>query len=330
MMTRALLAISLFLIVGSVHAAPTPACSTTVDFKYVTYKDGTVSNDKRCPSGGSCRVTMHGLLYYPRTKGTFPIIIYSHGSGSVEQKELDADSFCEPAKYFVDNGYVVFLPFRRGQGDKKHTSSGPSIAKSLTALGLSKPAEDVSTGKEMYWFYKASLLREETSDLVEAIDWVRDPAQLNAQMPVGIRVDSKKLALMGHSYGAQVTLFANEADHGQQCAVAFSAGGESWAANAYTRDGLLHAAAEAKRAVYALQPYDEEDTRPQASIAWEMSNKGPTPLRGKRHQAAIFPEVCPTANPARPDSGPHWRFAHHCTGQWGKSVLAFLELYGAR
>ena len=71
----------------------------------------------------------------------------------------------------------------------------------------------------------------ETAYVVEAIAWVKDSARFKLQIPKDIRVDSSKLALMGHSYGGQVTMFANQTNHGQRCAVAFSPGGESWDAN---------------------------------------------------------------------------------------------------
>ena len=49
-------------------------------------------------------------------------------------------------------------------------------------------------------------------------------------------VDETKLSLMGHSFGATVTMFANEIDVGQRAVIDFAGGGESWDGDPCRRD----------------------------------------------------------------------------------------------
>ncbi len=58
-------------------------------------------------SGGQ---TLHGFLYKPAGPGPFPAVLWNHGSERLPgwQPHL--------AKFYVEHGYVFFIPHRSGQG----------------------------------------------------------------------------------------------------------------------------------------------------------------------------------------------------------------------
>ena len=68
---------------------------------------------------------LHGILYRPRGSGPFPAILYNHGS---EEKPGSKPALGE---FFSSNGYVFFVPHRRGQG----RSPNDSFVESLYAQG---------------------------------------------------------------------------------------------------------------------------------------------------------------------------------------------------
>jgi dienelactone hydrolase len=59
-------------------------------------------------------VQLEAVIYKPEGDGKFPIVIYNHGSsGGNPSQSLPAS---EQAKYFVNQGFVVIVPMRRGRG----------------------------------------------------------------------------------------------------------------------------------------------------------------------------------------------------------------------
>jgi len=59
------------------------------------------------PSGD---LVLHGFIYRPQGNGPHPAILYNHGS---EEKPGTKPTL---GQFFSSNGYVFFLPHRRGHG----------------------------------------------------------------------------------------------------------------------------------------------------------------------------------------------------------------------
>ncbi|HKQ79944.1 MAG TPA: hypothetical protein VJ810_39995 [Blastocatellia bacterium] len=117
-----------------------------VDLPY----DPSAPTNSRCTKvkiGGQtiCRVRWRGTLYYPLTSeptSKFPAIMVNHGSGA----EFEAyNKHCEIANYFVPEGYMVFVPFRRGQGD----NDAPFGDKS-TGIYIEDMLDDFLSGNPIY------------------------------------------------------------------------------------------------------------------------------------------------------------------------------------
>src|ERR1700747_756879 len=77
------------------------------------------------PSG---EITLHGVLYKPEGTGPFPAVIYNHGSapGMMSQQ-----AFAARCPVFASHGWVLFGPYRRGQG--LSASAGPYIGDQIGA-----------------------------------------------------------------------------------------------------------------------------------------------------------------------------------------------------
>src|SRR5258707_4881732 len=77
------------------------------------------------PSGD---ITLHGVMYKPEGTGTFPAVVYNHGSAPGMMSE---QAFAALGPVFARHGWVFFGPYRRGQG--LSASAGPYIGDQITA-----------------------------------------------------------------------------------------------------------------------------------------------------------------------------------------------------
>ncbi|NBS77599.1 MAG: alpha/beta fold hydrolase [Betaproteobacteria bacterium] len=64
---------------------------------------------------------LEAIIYKPKKKGVFPVVIFNHGSTGGHPKQTY--KWPDQAKYFVSKGYVVIAPMRKGRGE----SSGVSL-----------------------------------------------------------------------------------------------------------------------------------------------------------------------------------------------------------
>jgi dienelactone hydrolase len=131
-------------------------------FKNVEYK-----------SGG---LRIAAYLYDPEGVGRFPVVIYNHGSRANQRK---SELFQYIGDLFSQNGYVVFIPERRGYGD----SDGETFDEEIGS----------DTGENL-----VERLRAEATDVLNAIPFLET-------LP---NVDTNRLNIMGWSFGGIVTLFA--------------------------------------------------------------------------------------------------------------------------
>ena len=111
--------------------------------------------------------------------------------------------FATLAAPFVAAGYVVFMPFRRGQG----TSPGPYIQDQIAAAPPSQRNQ-----------LQVQLLQDQLADQLAGM------AYLQSQ-PF---VDTTQIAVMGGSYGGIQTLLGAAANPGYTAAVDCSGAAESW------------------------------------------------------------------------------------------------------
>jgi dienelactone hydrolase len=157
---------------------------------------------------GARRVSIEATIWRPNEPGPFPLIVMSHGGGggvgnlhpySQEARQVFksvAGADFEPlSRWFVERGYAVIVPVRRGYGDSQ-----------------GRFAERVKNGNEARYVEAG---RSASRDLRAAIEFMRKKPY----------VDPDRLILAGQSAGAFSSLaLASQGMRGLRCIIAFAPG----------------------------------------------------------------------------------------------------------
>jgi carboxymethylenebutenolidase len=230
------------------------------------------------PSG---KLTLHGFLYKPQGEGPFPAVLYNHGS------EQNPGSKPVLGEFFSSQGYVFFVPHRRGHGRSPHDS----YVESLRAQGAGGAI---------------ALHETHLEDQLAALSYLK---QLS-------HVDSRKIAVAGCSYGGIQAVLAVEANAeqklGLRAAIDFAGGAMSWRSLSL-RSRLVRAIRKADIPVLFIQAENDYDLGPSQTLAHELD------LLGKPHKLLIFP---PYGN-TRVEG--HGLFCSQATNVWGPAVSSFLD-----
>src|SRR6266446_6211353 len=159
-------------------------------------------------ASGNLRIQAY--LYKPEGDGPFPVVIYNHGTR--DGRERVSTPFPHVGRMLTRAGYAVLVPERRGYG------------KSDGEIGWKEVGSDQSR--------LISRLQAETDDVLAGIDYLRGLSY----------VDTKRLAVMGWSFGGVVSMLA--AARGAAFLAAIDQAGEAltWDGNSYMRSALIAAA----------------------------------------------------------------------------------------
>lgn len=71
------------------------------------------------PPGSARELRLEGMLYRPPAPGRVPLLVFNHGStggGRVAPTATDWFRYPEVARFFVERGWAVLIPMRRGRG----------------------------------------------------------------------------------------------------------------------------------------------------------------------------------------------------------------------
>jgi carboxymethylenebutenolidase len=230
---------------------------------------------------------LNGWLYQPEGKGPFPAVIYNHGSDKVP------GWFPQVAQFYLDRGYVFFVPHRHGHG----RSPGEYISDVLDAYRQKETNTNLVQKKaiELHEFYN--------SDVVAAVNWLK-------QQPF---VNTNKLIMSGISYGGIQTVLSAEKGLGMKAFIPFAPAAMSWRGNPLLRERLLTAIKNTKAPVFLLQADNDY-------------NLGPTELLGKQLNAMPKPNRSKLYPPyGTTNAEGHGAFATKGSAIWGADVDAFLK-----
>ena len=229
---------------------------------------------------------LKGFIWKPPAEGPFPALLWNHGS---EKLPGSVDSV---APYFVNKGYVFFVPHRRGQG----RSPGPYIMDELNMAGSRLSGE---RGRREIELHETHL-----EDQVAALHYLQALAY----------VDKTRIAVMGFSFGGIQTMLAVERGPGYRVAVNCSGAAESWRGSSFLRSRLTTAASNAKMPVFFLQAENDHDLTPNRVLSEEVRKAG------KPVEAKVYPAF---------GSGPRDGHSFCVRGieTWGPDVLKFIETH---
>jgi dienelactone hydrolase len=232
---------------------------------------------------GSLRIQAY--LYRPDGNGPFPVVIYNHGSR--DGRERNSVPFQYIGALLTRAGYVVLVPERRGYG----RSDGPTSW------------EEVRNDKGRV----VARLQAETDDVLAALEYLRT-------LPFA---DTKRIGVMGWSFGGIVTMFAVSRSRAFAVAVDQAGGALAWDGNARVRSALV-AAAEATTTPTLLLVARNDRTTASITTLAEVFTK-----RGVSHRMVIYEPFTPRQADAAIAPG-HRVFSAEGTGVWERDVLDFL------
>jgi carboxymethylenebutenolidase len=252
------------------------------------------------PSG---KLRLKAFLWKPSGPGRFPAVLFCHGSGGADANHTAGLPMTEAAEkiapLFLKHGYAFLYLFRRGQG--LSADQGPFMQNILQH-------EEATKGKEA---------RQHLQFVLSTTDHLDDVMAGLSFLKAAPAVDTKRIAIVGHSFGGQLALLAGEQDSTVRAAVTFAAAAGSWERSPELRDRLLAAADKATAPIMLIQAVNDYSTAPGNALADELERLN------KPHLLKIYSPVGQT-----PEDGHN--FLYLAIPQWEHDVFGFLDEYVKR
>src|SRR5262245_45621680 len=240
---------------------------------------------------------LRALLYRPMGAGPFPGILFNPGIGYVSGvDENGVPDYGRPeilGPLFAAHGYAFLYLYRRGDGLSR--GQGSAVADVLDRAAERGPEERNRT----------LIQRLQHDDMDDAIAGL---AALRARR----EVDSRRTAIVGHSFGGMLSVLLAGPDTTLRAAVIFSGGTYNWDRSPALRRLLIDAATHSRASMMFIHAANDYSTAPGESLAAVMHRLG------KAGEVRIYPAVGHTS-----DDG-HY-FIHLGVPTWKRDVFAFLD-----
>jgi carboxymethylenebutenolidase len=244
------------------------------------------------------KLQLKGFLWRPNGPGPFPAVLFNHGSGGADADHTAGFPITEAAEklapLFLKHGYAFLYLFRRGQG--LSADQGPFMQDILRQ-------EEAAKGKEA---------RQHLQFMLATTDHLDDVMAALSFLKTAPAIDAKRIAIVGHSFGGQLTLLAAERDNNVRAAVTFAAAAGSWERSVELRERLRAAADQTTAPTMLIQAANDYSTAPSQELADELERLH------KPHLLKIYSAVGQT-----PDDGHN--FLYLAIPQWERDVFGFLD-----
>ena len=259
----------------------------TIVASQMSYQNNEVCSDRTNPqfervTFSSGKLTLHGFIHKPEGNGSFPAIVMNHGS---EQFPKSGQKIAKP---YVDKGYVVFFPHRRGQGCS--SSQSEYIMDSI----YREPA--ITRDKKFVELQETHL-----EDVVAALSYLK-------QLPY---VNKNRIIMAGGSFGGIQTVLATEKQLGIKGSIAFAPAAQTWSTYTLLRSRLIKAVRAATVPIMLIQAENDYDLTPTKTMAAELEKAN------KPHKLLIFPAFGTTHADGH-------SFSVRGEQIWGSEVFSFL------
>ena len=251
------------------------------------------------PSGA---LHLKGFLWTPAGSGPFPAILFNHGSGTdaAHTGEFAITAAAEKlGPVFVKHDYAFLYLFRRGQG--LSADQGPFMQDILQH-------EEAAKGKEARKHLQFVLMtKDHLDDVTAGLSFLKN-------LP---GVDAHRIAVVGHSFGGQLTILAAERDSTVRAAVTFGAAAAAWEGSSEVRECLLTAVGKTTAPIMLIHAANDYNTAAGRALAAELERLH------KPHLLKIYQRVGDTS-----DDGHN--FVYTDVALWEDDVFKFLDEYVGR
>jgi dienelactone hydrolase len=237
------------------------------------------------PSGN---LRIQAYLYKPDGDGPFPVVIYNHGSR--DGREQRSVPFQYVGKALTQAGYVVLVPERRGYGKSDGAPWWQEVGNDQSRL--------------------ITRLQAETDDVLSAVEYLRT-----------VRfADTRRIGIMGWSFGGIVTMLAVSRSPAFLVAVDQAGGALTWDGNPHVRNVLTAAAEKATTPTLFMVAKNDRTTSSVTTLA-DIFKK-----RGVPYRAVIYEPFTP-AQGSRAAAPGHAVFSAQGVSVWERDVVEFLGRY---
>lgn len=247
----------------------------------------------------SGQLRLNALLWRPAGRGPFPAVLFNHGSWPTNSRSgrPAREIFAQAAvlgPVFARHGYVFLFLFRHGVG--LSAGQGSNVADLLDG-------ELAANGREARNRLQLRLLEaDELDDALAGMAFLR-------ALP---EVDSRRLAVAGHSFGGSLTILLAERDSSLAAAVDFAGAAGSWESSPQLRARLLAAVASTRVPIFFIHAANDYSVAPGKALAAEMARLG------KPHRINIYPPFGTTASEGH-------NVVDLSVATWEHDVFAFLD-----
>jgi dienelactone hydrolase len=230
---------------------------------------------------------LQAYFFKPQGPGPFPLVVYNHGSRANEERIEWPVYFV--ARLLIPAGYALLVPERRGYG----RSDGATFTEEIGPDERGKRFVDRMT--------------REAEDVNAAVQYA------TKELPI----DSKRIVMMGYSFGGIVTTLAAGNTDSLRAVVNQAPGGLNWNRSAELRSALIDAATRIQVPMLCMAAENDMTTE-NARVICETAK-----ARGASVDVRIYPPFTPPTNP-NPRAPGHALFSPLGVDVWKHDVLAFL------
>lgn len=240
---------------------------------------------------------LRAILWCPPGVDPVPAVLFNHGSGHVHGDSLGGPDHRHPellGPVFARHGYAFLYLYRRGDGLSAEAGrpSATRMDSAFAAGGL--PARNA--------LQLRLLETDELQDAWAGLTYLR-------ALP---RVDPSRVAVVGHSFGASLTLLLADRDSTVRAVVAFAPAGYSWDRSPELRARLTTAVERMPTHALFLHARNDYSIGAGTELAAAMRRQG------RPGRVTIYPPVGRTAEDGHD-------FIHLQVQGWEPEVFAFLD-----
>jgi len=240
---------------------------------------------------------LHALVWRPTGRGPFPAIFVNHGSGRTREQLERRGPYENQAEtlgpVFARHGYIFFFLFRQGVG--LSADNGESAIDLMTR-------EADAHGQDARNALQLRLLDRDLGDAEAGLAVLR-------RLP---GVDPRRIAIVGHSFGASLSILQAAREPDVRAVVLFSTAGYSWDRSPELRARLLAALPHVRAPLFAIHAENDYSLNPGKAIDARLAELG------KPHRLRIYPPIGKT-----PDDGHDFPLTG--VAIWTPDVFAFLD-----